>query len=63
MPDPLSNVLTWAQLVSPIINIAVLLFVIKLVRQFSRVELKVDTMWTHFIKGTERRNRVRSDEE
>lgn len=54
---------TWFQVVSIGVNISILLVIIKLTRQFSRVELKVETMWKHFILGVERRNRVRSEDE
>lgn len=38
------------QIISAGANIAILIIVIKATRQFSRIELKVETMWDVFVK-------------
>lgn len=44
--------LDWISGLSLVLNVAILGGIIRLTRSYSRVELKVDTIWEWFIKRT-----------
>lgn len=46
----------WVQALGVVVNFSLLLVGVKLTRQFARIELKVETMWSVFVRRFGSRN-------